>query len=95
MSVSTVQWKHAISPGVKKAKISKLQEKGMVITFFNSKGFIHVGWVTEGQGEDEEEREQSRVMVSPGESQMPQVNVGNNLDDQQGNESSTIPTLQC
>ncbi|XP_066963193.1 histone-lysine N-methyltransferase SETMAR-like [Macrobrachium rosenbergii] len=41
----SAQWKHATSPRPKKAKMSRSQEKAMVIPFFDSQGLIHIAWV--------------------------------------------------
>ena len=38
-------WKHGTSSRPKKDRVSRLQEKTMVISFFESQGFIHVEWV--------------------------------------------------
>ena len=45
----SAQWKHATSPRPKKAKMSRSQEKAMVIPFFDSQGLIHVEWAPQGQ----------------------------------------------
>lgn len=45
----SAQWKHGSSPRPKKARMSRSQEKAMVIPFFDSQGLIHVEWVPRGQ----------------------------------------------
>ncbi|XP_076060726.1 uncharacterized protein LOC143036817 [Oratosquilla oratoria] len=45
----SAQWKLMSSPRPKKRKMSRSQEKAMVIPFFNFKGLIHVERVPEGQ----------------------------------------------
>ena len=45
----SAQWKHATFHRPKKAKMSRSQEKAMVIPFFDSQGLIHVEWVPQGQ----------------------------------------------
>ncbi|XP_068235595.1 protein GVQW3-like [Palaemon carinicauda] len=50
----SAQWKHQTSPRPKKAKMSSLQGKAMVIPFFDSEGLIHVEWVPQGQTANEE-----------------------------------------
>ena len=45
----SAQWKHATSPRPKEARMSRSQEKAMVIPFLDSQGIIHVGWVPRGQ----------------------------------------------
>ncbi|XP_068238535.1 protein GVQW3-like [Palaemon carinicauda] len=45
----SAQWKHPTSPRPKNAKMSRSQEKAMVIPFFDSQGLIHVEWVPQGQ----------------------------------------------
>ncbi|XP_068246292.1 protein GVQW3-like [Palaemon carinicauda] len=44
----SAQWKHPTSPRPKKAKMSRSQEKAMIIPFFDSQGLIHVEWVPQG-----------------------------------------------
>ena len=46
--------KHATSPRPKKAKMSRLHEKAMIISFFVSQGLIHVEWVPLGQTANKE-----------------------------------------
>ena len=43
------QMKHGTSPRPKKARMNRLQEKAMVIPFFDSQGLIHDEWVSQGQ----------------------------------------------
>lgn len=45
----SAQWKHVTSPRPKKAKMSRSQEKAMIIPFFDSQGIIHIEWVPQGQ----------------------------------------------
>ena len=45
----SAQWKHGTSPRPKKAKMSRSQDKAMVIVFFESQELIHVEWVSQGQ----------------------------------------------
>ena len=50
----SAQWKHGTFPRPKKARMSRSQEKVMVIPFFDSQGLIHVEWVPQGQTVTEE-----------------------------------------
>ena len=43
------QWKRGTSPRPKKARMSRSQEKAMVISFFDSQGLIHVECVPQDQ----------------------------------------------
>ena len=43
------QWKHACSPGAKKARQSKSTDKHLMIPFFHSTGMIYMHWVPTGQ----------------------------------------------
>ena len=48
------QWKHTFSPRPEKARMTKSQEKAIVIPFFDYQGLIHVEWVPEGQSVNKE-----------------------------------------
>ena len=43
------QWKHAVSPGPKKARQSKATYKLLMILFFDSTGMIYMHWVPTGE----------------------------------------------
>ena len=45
----SMQWKTAESPRPKKASVSKLKIKVMLIVFFNQKGMVHHDFVPEGE----------------------------------------------
>ena len=45
----SAQWKHGTSPRSEKARMSRSQEKAVVIPFFDSQGLIYIEWVPRGQ----------------------------------------------
>jgi len=45
----SMQWKTQNSPRQKKARMSQLQVKIMLVCFFDRKGIVHYGFIAQGQ----------------------------------------------